>query len=295
MSGRTAGMSAMKITAVRSFRVEGEGPAWEFEDRSVESLDRYPGHVQAAAGARDAPTHLSASYVEIETDEGPSGLYGPIDLRQAFLIATDLRPFLLGADPLATELLHDQMLRLHRHGRSGLFVTAVSAVDNALWDLRGKAAGEPVYRLLGGPTRDRVPVYASMLGHSVEPERAAAAAAEHVDLGSRRRSGSSPTDPLRVGTGSERNLAMATRGPRSRRPRLSADVRRVHGLGRHLRRGHAPRARTGRAALGGGAGAAGTRWMCSGVSRGRPRSDSRPASTPPRAGRSRSCSTPASA
>jgi L-rhamnonate dehydratase len=58
-------------------------------------------------------------------------------------------------------------------------VNAVSAIDNALWDLRGRATGEPVHRLLGGPTRERVPVYASMLGCSVEPERAAA----HRDLG----------------------------------------------------------------------------------------------------------------
>jgi L-rhamnonate dehydratase len=75
------------------------------------------------------------------------------------------------------------MLRLNRHGRAGLFVNAISAVDNALWDLRGKAANEPVYRLLGGPTRDRVPAYASMLGYSVDPERAAAAAGEHVRVG----------------------------------------------------------------------------------------------------------------
>ncbi|MGH2681057.1 MAG: enolase C-terminal domain-like protein [Actinomycetota bacterium] len=200
----------MKITEVRSFRLAGEGPAWVLEDRSVESLDRYPGHVQGAAGARDALTHVSASYVEIETDESLSGIYGPIDIRQAFLIATDLRPFLLGADPLATELLHDQILRLHRHGRSGLFVTAVSAVDNALWDLRGKAAGEPVYRLLGGPTRDRVPVYASMLGHSVEPERAAVAAAEHVDLGFDAQKWFFAHGPAAGRDGLRRNLAMAT-------------------------------------------------------------------------------------
>ena len=94
-----------------------------------------------------------------------------------------LGEFVLGEDPLATALLHDRMLRLHRHGRAGLFVNAISAVDNALWDLRGKAAGEPVYRLLGGPTRDRVPAYASMLGYSVDPERAAVAAREHAELG----------------------------------------------------------------------------------------------------------------
>lgn len=173
----------MKITDVRLFRVEGEGPAWVFEDRSVEPLDLYPSHVGPSAGAGDASSRLAATYVEIDTDEEVSGLYGPIDSRQAGLIAGDLREFVLGEDPLATALLHDRMLRLHRHGRAGLFVNAISAVDNALWDLRGKAAGEPVYRLLGGPTRDRVPAYASMLGNSVDPERAAVAAREHAELG----------------------------------------------------------------------------------------------------------------
>lgn len=173
----------MKITDVRLFRVEGEGPPWVFEDRSVEPLDLYPSHVGPSAGAGDASSRLAATYVEIDTDEEVSGLYGPIDSRQAGLIAGDLREFVLGEDPLATALLHDRMLRLHRHGRAGLFVNAISAVDNALWDLRGKAAGEPVYRLLGGPTRDRVPAYASMLGYSVAPERAAVAAREHAELG----------------------------------------------------------------------------------------------------------------
>jgi L-rhamnonate dehydratase len=199
----------MKITAVGLFRVDGAAPAWPFEDRSVEALDLYPEHGEAKAGPRDVPTHLSASYVEIMTDEDVSGLYGPIDVRQAFLIATDLRPLLIGADPLATELLHDRMLRLNRHGRAGLFVTAVSAVDNALWDLRGKAAEQPVYVLLGGPTRERVPVYASMLGYSIEPERAAAAAAEHKALGFASQKWFFAHGPGAGSEGLGRNLAMA--------------------------------------------------------------------------------------
>jgi L-alanine-DL-glutamate epimerase-like enolase superfamily enzyme len=199
----------VKIVEVRLFRVEGEGPAWTFDDRAVEALDRYPDHLRPTAGAGDVPTHLRATYVEIVTDEDTAGHYGPIDDRQAFLIATDLRPMLVGADPLAIEQIHDRMLRLHRHGRAGLFVTAISAVDNALWDLRGKAAGEPVYRLLGGPTRDRVPVYASMLGHSVDPERAAAAASEHVAMGFGAQKWFFAYGPGAGAEGLRRNLAMA--------------------------------------------------------------------------------------
>src|SRR5690606_37916635 len=96
-----------------------------------------------------------------------------------------LRPVLIGRDPLATELLYDQMIRMDRHGRSGMFMTAASAVDNALWALKGKAWGQPIYRLLGGPTRPAVPAYASMLGFSVQPEEAAAVAAEYKAMGYR--------------------------------------------------------------------------------------------------------------
>jgi L-alanine-DL-glutamate epimerase-like enolase superfamily enzyme len=48
---------------------------------------------------------------------------------------------------------------------------AISAIDATLWDLKGHWLGQPVYRLLGGPIRETIPAYASMLGHSLEPER----------------------------------------------------------------------------------------------------------------------------
>ena len=67
---------------------------------------------------------------------------GSSDLREwlvrAFRRNTRVWRPLLGRDPLATELVYDQMIRLNRHGRSGLFMTGVSPVDCALWDLKGK-------------------------------------------------------------------------------------------------------------------------------------------------------------
>lgn len=165
----------MKITDVVLFRVHGtwQGPDFPPGDRQSQALDIYPEFgARGAGGKAEGPQPISEIYVEIETDAGISGLFGPIDDDQAYIIRTFLRPFLVGRDPLATELLYDQMIRMHRHGRSGMFMTGVSPVDCALWDLKGKAWGQPIYRLLGGPTRPVVPAYASMLGYSIDPEAA---------------------------------------------------------------------------------------------------------------------------
>lgn len=113
--------------------------------------------------------HASAIYVRIKTTNGPEGLYGPIERDAAIVVQTDLRPFLIGKDALAGEALWDEMYRSNRHSRDGFFMMAISAVDNTLWDIRGKVYGVPVWRLLGGPTRQQVEMYASCLGFSLEP------------------------------------------------------------------------------------------------------------------------------
>jgi L-rhamnonate dehydratase len=110
-------------------------------------------------------------YLRIRTDGGLDGLYGPIDREAAFVVHDQLRPFLMGKDPLAGEAIWDQMYRSNRHSRDGIFLMAISAVDNTLWDLRGRYFEAPVYRLLGGPTRSSVEVYGSCLGYSLEPAK----------------------------------------------------------------------------------------------------------------------------
>jgi L-rhamnonate dehydratase len=107
--------------------------------------------------------HTSAIYVRIRTAGGIEGLYGPIEKSAAIVVQQELRPFLLGKDALAGEALWDQMYRSNRHSRDGFFMMGISAVDNTLWDVRGRYYGVPVYRLLGGPTRSSVEMYASCL------------------------------------------------------------------------------------------------------------------------------------
>jgi L-rhamnonate dehydratase len=174
------------ITDVALSRVHGTWleDAFPEGNRQAQALDIYPEFNAKSWTPRSVePQPIHEIYVEVRTDEGITGIFGPIDAYQAYLIHAFLKPFLIGRDPLATELLHDQMLRLNRHGRSGMFMTAVSPVDCALWDLKGKAWGQPIYRLLGGPTRPAVPAYASMLGYSIEPEAAANIALEFKNKG----------------------------------------------------------------------------------------------------------------
>ena len=166
----------MKISAVRCFQLSGTAELEPTEERQVGMLDIYPEFAARAvarpAGASPQPAaQLAATYLQIDTDDGVSGLFGPIFAETAVLIQRKLAPYLVGQDPLAGERLWDVLYRQDRHARKGYEMMAISAVDCALWDLRGKALGLPVYRLLGGPTRDRVECYASMLGHSLDPER----------------------------------------------------------------------------------------------------------------------------
>jgi len=178
----------MKITAIRLFKLVGHSSAeWTGgEARTAAPLDVYEEFRLRGPADRpgpDGPVKIASIYVEIATDEGAGGLYGPILTEQAFVIASKLRPFLMGRDPLTVETLWDQMARLDRHARSGHMMMAISAVDCALWDLRGRHFGVPVYRLLGGPTRERIPVYASMLGFSLQPERVRERAKAFTDRG----------------------------------------------------------------------------------------------------------------
>jgi L-alanine-DL-glutamate epimerase-like enolase superfamily enzyme len=104
--------------------------------------------------------------VEIFTDAGMVGLgnaaLSPLVTKAC--IDTYLKPLLLGSDPWDIEYLWQQMYRrTMAFGRKGVAMTAISAVDIALWDLLGKSTKQPVYRLLGGRTKNRIPVYASRL------------------------------------------------------------------------------------------------------------------------------------
>lgn len=107
-------------------------------------------------------------YLKVHTNEGLTGLYGPIDNEAAMFVDRFFKRNLIGQDPLAYEAYWDRMFRASRHSRGSHYIMGLSAVDNVLWDLRGRFFGLPVYRLLGG-SRKTVRAYASCLGFSQEP------------------------------------------------------------------------------------------------------------------------------
>jgi L-rhamnonate dehydratase len=137
--------------------------------------------------------------VEIFTDDGHVGIgnaaLAPPITKQ--VIDLYLKPLLMGTDPWNIEFLWQHMYRkTMAFGRKGIGMAAISAVDIALWDLLGKSAKQPVFRLLGGRTKPRIPVYASRL-YSIELSELAAEAKRYKKEGYRAmklRFGWGPTD-----------------------------------------------------------------------------------------------------
>ena len=103
----------------------------------------------------------SAIIAVIKTDQGVTGFgMGAGGSAAVEIIDGHLKNLLLGSNPLNVEQLWDQMYTSGIfYGRRGIFVMALSALDNALWDIAGKYAGLPVHELLGGADRDRLEIY----------------------------------------------------------------------------------------------------------------------------------------
>jgi len=127
---------------------------------------------QVAWAPGDKPEQRSA-FVRVWTDDGLYGIgeASPMQGGQASLgmIVHNIAPALAGADPLDHAVLQDRLLhRFVKLGPEGALTGALAAIDIALWDLKGKMFGQPVYKLLGGAWTTRLPFYASIGGNGVE-------------------------------------------------------------------------------------------------------------------------------
>ena len=172
----------MKITEIRTRVVEWRGktvpPEPHFCTNPMDLLDLGQ---DSMAGFR----FYGWLIVEIFTDSGHVGIgnaaLAPRVAKQ--IIDTYLKPLLLGKDPFDTEFLWQHMYRqTMAFGRKGTGMVAISAVDIALWDILGKATQQPVFKLLGGRTKRKIPVYASKL-NSQKLENLAAEANEYKSQG----------------------------------------------------------------------------------------------------------------
>jgi len=175
--------SDLKITSVRMVRPHLKRPIPQYEPapgswsiRGVEvasPMSIYPKY--KAQRSLFMAYDLGPVAVEIATDKGIKGIGfgGP---GCSFVIEKHLTKLLMGEDPFKVEELWDIMWRSTLYyGRKGLVVHAISAVDLALWDIIGNALAMPVYKLLGGETKPRIPAYCT--GNDVE---------QHLEFGYKR-------------------------------------------------------------------------------------------------------------
>ncbi len=160
-------------------------------------------------GLRGGPVY--AVIVKLTTNDGLYGLgsAGVGNGAAAYIVEHHLKPIVMGENPFDVEQLWEKMFRSTlNYGRKGVVLEAISAIDLALWDIMGKATGQPVYNLLGGRTREKIRVYASRLYANRDMDALAAQARGFVSRGFsalKQRFGYGPRDGME---GMRRNLEL---------------------------------------------------------------------------------------
>ena len=165
-------MTRAKITEVRAYINESSGGAdYHFQPRGHWLIDTPVANPMSVYEPyKDSRVSwginaLGGVIVEVELDNGVIGVGISTGGEPAcYIIERHLKRFLVGQSPRDIERIWDQMWRATLpYGRKGLAIHAISAVDLALWDLLGKLRDEPVYALLGGKTKDKLPMYATTI------------------------------------------------------------------------------------------------------------------------------------
>jgi L-rhamnonate dehydratase len=201
----------MKITDVRTRALQWSQQPTTLVANMVSPTSIFPDH-------RDRRERwwgpISLVVVEVFTNEGVVGIgsAGTFTGVSKQVIDLHLKDLIIGEDPFNTEILWHKMYRSTiRFGRKGATVSAISAIDIALWDIKGKTLRQPLYNLLGGKTKERIPVYVSRL-YALEDLDALQEEARHwVRLGFRamkQRFGFGPEHGL---PGMKRNIELVRR------------------------------------------------------------------------------------
>ncbi len=204
------GTSKMKITSVKIVKSRPRIPvtpfkplpgAWSTQQVEVANpMSIYPEYKATRSLFNPDPGKLEDFTVEVTTDKGIKG-YGNGGRAGNYIVEEHLVKLLLGKDPFDIEKLWDIMWRsTMSYGRMGVTMNAISGVDVALWDIIGKALNTPVYKLLGGQTKDRIPTYCT--GNDIE---------QHVEFGFKRLKLAIPHGPADGRDGMRKNLDLVKR------------------------------------------------------------------------------------
>jgi L-rhamnonate dehydratase len=150
----------MRVARVEAIPVREPEPLAPRDWWCPTPMDVLPGHERL----RQPSSGASNVVVKVETDDGLVG-YGTVGVGSPAAVGVvdaHLAPLVVGESVFDVELVWEKMFRYTLNiGRKGLVLEAISAIDIALWDIMGKALGQPVYNLLGGRTRDRIRAYVS--------------------------------------------------------------------------------------------------------------------------------------
>ncbi len=173
----------MKITRIEAMRLVVPQEVIQRRDENTRARARRPGWAVDAEVANPMSRYPSVKrhrslwtprwegvWCKVTAEDGTWGIGNTAHGRPAAAVIDDhLAPQLVGEDCMAGGKLADMMFRLTKpYGSAGLASYAVSAVDLALWDLRGKLLGKPVYELLGGPHKEQGRVFCYCTGNDVD-------------------------------------------------------------------------------------------------------------------------------
>ncbi|MDP7485367.1 MAG: mandelate racemase/muconate lactonizing enzyme family protein, partial [Dehalococcoidia bacterium] len=157
----------MKIKSVRAVQINAPSPpvrtktkpGWNKVSPRSHPIARYSEYARIDG---NKPGQYGKAWVQITAEDGTFGLGSfAVGVAGAAVVDYLIAPLIEGKDALATELINDQIWRMNEGFQGGIATAAQSGIDLALWDLKGKLLGRPVYELIGGPSRDHVELYAT--------------------------------------------------------------------------------------------------------------------------------------
>jgi L-rhamnonate dehydratase len=199
--------SKLKITGVRLVETRPKRPvptytpapgSWSTGGVEVANpMSIYPKYKAMRSLFMADSKQLGGFTVEISTDKGVKG-YGSGGPAGGEIVTGHFAKLLMNEDPFDVERLWDILWRSSMYyGRAGVVINAISGVDIALWDLIGNALGMPVYKLLGGATKDRIPAYCT--GNDTE---------QHLKFGFKRLKLAIPYGPADGRDGQKKNVEL---------------------------------------------------------------------------------------